>query len=174
MAGNRAEASDTKEFLRPVPHLSRKLAFQWMEICRASSLLKPFHCREMRRANGNSVEPSPKCFLAESSDNAISAQYFRPNLQPIYHIGPEFPLESTLLNSSTRSRQDLNLVDSRRLFFTERRPSLSPTELYRFRPRNEMIYRSILLIFSRAQIEEPLDLLSEAEKPVLQRSSAVI
>ncbi len=46
--------------------------------------MKPFHYREMRRANGNRVEPSPKCFLAQYSDKGLSAQYFRPNLHPIY------------------------------------------------------------------------------------------
>src|SRR2546421_7177710 len=36
--------------------------------------------------NGNRAEPSAHRFLAESSDKKPSAQYLRPNLQPIYHI----------------------------------------------------------------------------------------
>src|SRR5260370_40315848 len=34
----------------------------------------------------NESEPSAHCFWAESSDKGISAQYLRPNFQPIYHL----------------------------------------------------------------------------------------
>ena len=34
---------------------------------------------------GNASEPSSTYFLAESSDKGLSAQYLRPNIQPIYH-----------------------------------------------------------------------------------------
>src|SRR6266702_4933840 len=41
--------------------------------------------RHREPRNGNRAEPSAHCFLAESSDKRPSAQYLRPNLQPIYH-----------------------------------------------------------------------------------------
>jgi hypothetical protein len=36
---------------------------------------------------GSRVEPSAHYFLAEGSDKRPSAQYLRPNIQPIYQIG---------------------------------------------------------------------------------------
>ena len=44
--------------------------------------------RHKEPRNGNRAEPSAHRFLAESSDKRPSAQYLRPNLQPIYQIGP--------------------------------------------------------------------------------------
>src|SRR5947209_15501603 len=37
---------------------------------------------------GNRVEPSAHRFWAEGSDKRVSAQYLRPNIQPIYHFAP--------------------------------------------------------------------------------------
>src|SRR5215831_5243783 len=34
----------------------------------------------------NASEPSVQHFWAESSDKGLSAQYLRPNFQPIYHV----------------------------------------------------------------------------------------
>src|SRR5258708_10321623 len=34
----------------------------------------------------NESEPSAHCFWAEGSDKRVSAQYLRPNLQPIYQV----------------------------------------------------------------------------------------
>jgi Transposase DDE domain len=41
---------------------------------------------------GNRVEPSPKFILAEYSDKRPSAQYLRPNLQPIYQQRAEIKM----------------------------------------------------------------------------------
>ena len=41
---------------------------------------------ENKPRNGNRAEPSAHRFLAECSDKRPSAQYLRPNLQPIYHF----------------------------------------------------------------------------------------
>src|SRR5258706_6422056 len=38
----------------------------------------------------NESEPSAHCFWAESSDKRVSAQYLRPNFQPIYHQAQVF------------------------------------------------------------------------------------
>jgi hypothetical protein len=59
---------------------------QGMEICRASSVLKTSHYREMRKANGNRAEPWPNSFLGESSDKGLSTQHLRPNFHPIYQL----------------------------------------------------------------------------------------
>ncbi len=40
--------------------------------------------RKSEPRTGNCVEPSAHRFLAEGSDKRPSAQYLRPNLQPIY------------------------------------------------------------------------------------------
>jgi hypothetical protein len=49
--------------------------------CRTAVI--PHH--EMRKANGNRVEPSARSVLAESSDKEVSIQHLRPNIEPIYH-----------------------------------------------------------------------------------------
>ena len=59
-------------------------SMQGVEICRASSVLKTSHYREMRKANGNRAEPWAKLFLTQGSDKGLSTQHLRPNLQPIY------------------------------------------------------------------------------------------
>src|SRR2546428_13187507 len=45
------------------------------------------HSSHREPRNGNRAEPSAHRFLAECSDKRPSAQYLRPNLQPIYHLG---------------------------------------------------------------------------------------
>src|SRR5258708_36613485 len=57
-----------------------------MKTCNTSFLLKNvlLFCNESER--GNRVEPSAYYFCAEGSDKGHSAQYLRPNLQPIYHL----------------------------------------------------------------------------------------
>jgi len=56
-----------------------------MKTCNTSFLLKNglLFCNESER--GNRVEPSAHYFWAEGSDKGHSAQYLRPNLEPIYH-----------------------------------------------------------------------------------------
>ncbi len=49
--------------------------------CLKNSLLS-----ENKLENGNRAEPSAHYFLAETSDKRLSAQYLRPNIQPIYHL----------------------------------------------------------------------------------------
>ena len=63
-----------------------------MKTCNTSFLLKKglLFCNESDR--GNRVEPSAHYFWAEGSDKGPSAQYLRPNLQPIYHLTTAFPL----------------------------------------------------------------------------------
>jgi hypothetical protein len=63
---------------------------QGMEICRASFVLKTSHYHEMGKTNGNCVEPWAQYFWAETSDKGPSAQYLRPNFQPIYQKSPLF------------------------------------------------------------------------------------
>src|SRR6266704_6207926 len=60
-------------------------AKQPMKTCNTSFLLKNglLFCNESDR--GNRVEPSAYYFWAEGSDKGPSAQYLRPNLEPIYH-----------------------------------------------------------------------------------------
>jgi len=56
-----------------------------MKTCNTSFLLKNglLFCNESDP--GNRVEPSAHYFWAEGSDKGPSAQYLRPNIEPIYH-----------------------------------------------------------------------------------------
>src|SRR5438128_2520793 len=60
-----------------------------MKTCNTSFLLKNslLFCNESDR--GNRVEPSAHYFWAEGSDKRPSAQYLRPNIQPIYQEIPQ-------------------------------------------------------------------------------------
>ena|SRR2546421_1976772 len=57
---------------------------QRMKTCIAPLPRKIFCYQEMRKTSGSCVELSAPRFWAEYSDKRPSAQYLRPNIQPIY------------------------------------------------------------------------------------------
>ena len=68
-------------------------------------------CNESDR--GNCVEPSTHYFWAEGSDKGPSAQYLRPNLQPIYQVSISKCENGKLGESSNKSGPMIgNLAES--------------------------------------------------------------
>src|SRR6266487_6564548 len=74
--------------------------------------------------NGNRAEPSAHRFLAECSDKRPSAQYLRPNLQPIYQFVKQPPWERASLCSREPQVAGQNVVSAARYLVA--RNSLPP------------------------------------------------
>ncbi len=85
MIGNRAQGSDKKEFLRPVPLLERNIQDKGGNLSCIFPMKNGVLLSDESEC-GNCVEPWAKHFLAESSDKGPSTQHLRPNLQSIYHV----------------------------------------------------------------------------------------
>src|SRR6266487_6974762 len=86
--------------------------------------------RHREPRNGNRAEPSAHRFLAESSDKRPSAQYLRPNLQPIYQITKLLKLPVQELEKFSISYIVAHTGTSRSVYYDPFLSSLSLKLLY--------------------------------------------
>jgi hypothetical protein len=73
-------------FPSPQTASGAEVSRQEAEICCASFAGNMRCTPQNQPRTGNRVEPSAHRFWAEGSDKRPSAQYLRPNIQPIYHM----------------------------------------------------------------------------------------